>query len=287
MQRVVLSLGLVLGWQVLASAQVTTIDFEDLALAPESFWNGEPKSGGAFGSFPGPFFSRGAAFENTFTREDFGGFTFETWSGWSYSNRTDVTTPGFMNQYSAYHLPGGGGAGGSANFGVAYAFDPDTAVITLPAGTRPVDVHLTNTTYAALSMRDGDSFAKKFGGPTGNDPDFFRVIITGRDESHAVTGQVAFLLADYRLDAAEDYIISEWTRVDLTPLGAARFLSLTFESSDVGPFGINTPTYVALDNLRVQAVPEPGTWALAAVGLGSGFAIYRRKRRRKLARRRS
>ncbi|HMO36139.1 MAG TPA: DUF4465 domain-containing protein, partial [Gemmatales bacterium] len=58
--------------------------------------------------------------------------------------------------------------------------------------------------------------------------------------------------------------------VDLSGLGAGTS-ALTFEltSSDVGPFGMNTPAYFAMDNL-VVAVPEPGTMALvgsAALGL--------------------
>jgi hypothetical protein len=37
-------------------------------------------------------------------------------------------------------------------------------------------VYVTNTTYAYNSMRDGDMFAKKFGGPTGNDPDWYKLL---------------------------------------------------------------------------------------------------------------
>src|SRR5262249_54870122 len=83
-----------------ATAQV--IDFEDLKLAPESFYNGSDLAGG--------FVSEGAFFNNNYNP------TFGSWSGWSYSNITDVTTPGFMNQYSAYNLPDGGGDA-SLNYG--------------------------------------------------------------------------------------------------------------------------------------------------------------------------
>ena len=94
------------------------IDFEELSLPAESFYNG---SDGA-----GVFTSGGAFFNNTYT--DFGG-GFYAWTGWSYSNMTDVTTPGFDNQYSAIT---GGGAEGSSNYAVAFVSAPGDATIECP-----------------------------------------------------------------------------------------------------------------------------------------------------------
>ena len=106
---------------------------------------------------------------------------------------------------------------------------------------------LNISTYAALSMRDGDAFAKKFGGPTGNDPDFFRVTVRGFDALGTLTGSVEFFLADYRFtNNAQDYIVSQWTTLSLTPLGNAAKLTFALDSTDNGPFGMNTPAYFAL-----------------------------------------
>ena len=80
-----IAIGSLVGFVDVASAGV--VDLEDLPLAPESFYNGADEAGG--------FTSGGAFFNNTFT--DFGG-GFTGWSGWSYSNITDNTTPGFANQ---------------------------------------------------------------------------------------------------------------------------------------------------------------------------------------------
>ncbi len=251
-----------------ATASGLSVDFEEFSeppysLGPETYYNGSDGAGG--------FHSQGVFFNNTFT--DYGG-GFYAWSGWSVSNTTDTTTPGYLNQYSAFP---GGGAGGSAFYAVAWESQSGDAYLELPPGTSVEAMRVTNTTYAALSMLYGDSFAKKFGGPTGEDPDWFKVIVTGLDEHNAPIGQVEFYLADYRFaDHTLDYVLDEWMLVDLTSLSAARKLSFGLESSDVGGFGMNTPAYFAMD--RLVFVPEPGS--ALAVWLG-GMALLVRRRRRK------
>ncbi|NET62290.1 MAG: DUF4465 domain-containing protein, partial [Symploca sp. SIO2E6] len=134
-----------------------------------------------------------------------------------------------------------------------------------------------NTTYAALSMLNGDQFAKKFGGPSGNDPDFFLLTITGLDDSNAVVSTVDFYLADYRFaDNSQDYILDTWELLDLSSLTGATRLSFAVTSSDIGPFGLNTPAYFALDDLTLEPkVPVPdsssilGLLAFGAVSAGS------------------
>lgn len=238
-------------------ARALTVDLEDLSLPPESFFDGSSGAGG--------FTSRGVFFNNEFT--DFGGGV-TAWRGFGYSNQTDTTTPGFENQFSAFP---GGGAGGSEIFAVAFALDPDFATITLPEPQPVRSVMLANTTLTALSMRDGDAFAKQFGGPDGSDPDFYSVTITGRDAAGSATGSVEFFLADFRFeDDALDFILAEWSRVDLAPLGVVSALTFSVDSSDVGPFGINTPAFFALDDLVV--VPEVSPAALLALGLGLAAA---------------
>ncbi len=248
------------------AAGQTVVTFENPTLAqpltgPNTFQNGATLSP------PGSFAAGGAAFNNRYS-PDFGGF----WSGWSYSNVADATTPGFGNQYAAY----AGGGDASANYAVA--FQDVVPTVTLPAGQRPQSARVTNTTYTALSMRDGDMFAKKFGGVSGTDPDFLLLTVTGRNAAGQGTGAVDFYLADYRFaDNAQDYIVSAWTTIDLSALGAdTASLSFGLTSSDIGQFGINTPVYVALDNLTLTPVPEPATVGLAAVG---GLAVVRLRRR--------
>ncbi len=209
------------------------VDFEDVGrrIPAESFYNGSDEAGG--------FVSGGLAFSNEFNPQ------FGSWSGWSYSNSTDKTTPGFLNQYSASV---GAGSLSSDTYAVASTFsaprvrrDP-----TVHGGFRTVDI--VNTTYAKLSMEQGDSFAKKFGGSTGDDPDFFLLTIEGIDAAGASVGTVDFYLADYRFaDNREDYIVDQWTTVDVSTLSSAIELVFSLSSSDVGAYGMNTPAYFAAD----------------------------------------
>ena len=67
-----------------------------------------------------------------------------------------------------------------------------------------------------------------------------------------------FYLADYRFsDNSKDYIVKDWTFVDLSSLGAVTKLQFALSSSDTGQFGMNTPAYMAMDSMSISAVPEP------------------------------
>jgi hypothetical protein len=99
-------------------------------------------------------------------------------------------------------------------------------------------------------MLNGDAYAKKFGGETGGDPDWFMLTITGKDADGNEVDTVDFYLADYRFeDNGEDYIVDTWQYVDLTSLGEVMSLEFALSSSDVGDWGMNTPGYIAIDTI--------------------------------------
>jgi hypothetical protein len=245
------------------SLNVTTaavVTFETVPLPPAGYWNGSDGSG--------PLVLEGATFNNNYNAE------FDYWSGFVVSNQTDTATPGYFNQYSAYT---GGGAGGSANYSVGYysTYETATTNITFAALTNLAGkgAMITNTTYAALAMRNG-SGAKKFGGVTGNDPDWFLLTIEGYTGGTATGTPVNFYLADFQFaDHSQDFIVNDWRYVDFSPLGSVDEIRFSMTSSDNNQFGMLTPSYFAMENFL--AVPEPSSLLIALSGFG---LLIRRKR---------
>jgi hypothetical protein len=227
-----------------AAASPIVVDFSDRSLAPNSFFNGGPTTNTTGWTSQGVFFGNG------FT--DWGG-GFSSWNGFAYSNVNDTTTGDFTNQYAS--------VAGTAFAGSIYAvgYSGVQSFIDLPSGYQPASVRVTNTTYAALDMQTGSLFSKPFG-----PGDFFNVTFTGYAAAGltgGATGATTFYLADFR--DGKSLIVTTWDLLDLTPLGQSASIGLSWDSSDTGPFGINTPTYVAIDALTLVPVPEPTTWVLA------------------------
>ncbi|EMB13843.1 DUF4465 domain-containing protein [Rhodopirellula europaea] len=263
------------------------VGFESQDLGSSGVYNGPVPNAnvvpGAYGGNDhiGVFSADGVDFSNS--HNDLYG----SWSGFAVSNHTDTSTPGYSNQFSAY---AGSGSGGSDNYAVAFGYANSTPTnintltalpsIYLPDGELASSADITNATYAGLSMRDGDSFAKQFGGVTGSDPDFFKLSIFGIDANNQILDTtIDVFLADFRFtDSLQDYILDDWVTIDLSSMSDARSLHFNLSSSDVGPYGMNTPGYFALDNFAtVTAVPEPSSLAMiGSVLLGT---VIRRRRR--------
>jgi hypothetical protein len=253
------------------------VGFEDVgaSLDDESYWNGpDPNGDQQLGPYNdtivvGQFESDGLGFNNTFSLD------YESWTGWAYSNTTDTITAGYLNQFSAVT---GVGAEGSPTYGVAFhdaseSFAPPTVTRTPQTSDALFhSVAVTNTTYTALSMLNGDSFAKKFGGADGTDPDWFRLTIEGWNEDDQSLGQVDFYLADYRFqDDSLDYVVDEWTEIDISSLGDAASLTFELSSSDVGALGMNTPAFFAMDNVILIQEKIPLDISASAVSEADGM----------------
>ena len=233
---------LLLGVMMIAGspAFAETVDFEDLTLSPDSYYNGDDNAGG--------FESGGAEFNNYYSETEYGGIIYIYWEGFAFSNTTDTTTLDYdTNQYSA--IPGSG-SDGSANYGVSFFGFYDIPTIRFEKEVIVSKADITNTTYAFLTMRQGYQGAKKFGGASGGDPDWFLLTVTGKDEEGKETGTVEFYLADFRFtDNDKDYIVEKWTSVDFSGLGPVKSLEFSLSSSDYNEGGMLTPGYFAIDNI--------------------------------------
>ncbi len=216
--------------------------FEDVNLPPDSTWNGSDGSG--------VLVSGPAAFMNHYNTEHF------SWDGFAASTLNDPTVRGWAGQY---HAITGAGLLGSPAYGISFPgfVTPPTIVLHEPGIVQ--GLYVTNNTYAYHAMLEGDNFSKKFGGADGNEPDWFKLTITGQDANDAPVGSVDFYLADFRSeDPALDTIVHEWSFVDLHELGAVTSLVMDLSSTDNGDWGMNTPGYFALDNLVLAGAAPYG-----------------------------
>lgn len=219
--------------------------FEDLSLETESYWNGADEQGN--------FVSGTAMFVNNYNPDWF------AWDGWAYSNTNDVTTPGYMNQYSAISPVRLDSTIGK-NYGLSYVIGESEIRLAGNADRLVKGFFVTNSTYAALSMKLGDDFSKKFGGTGGNDPDFFKLTVTGHP-SDGDPSSIDFYLADYTFeDNGKDYILETWQWVDLSSLGKVTRLTFSLSSSDNGIYGMNTPAFFCMDNLCLEPLPASSSF---------------------------
>jgi len=209
--------------------------FESLRLTKaDTFWNGNDLSGGMLNG--------NAFFSNSFDT------TWKSWSGFAASNVKDVTTKGFGNQYACF--PGFG-----ANYTSTYAVMYSRGTVKMTSPTIVSGFYVTNATFSALSMRDGDQYAKKFGGSDGSEKDFFGLVINGYGAKGNSRDTV--YLADFR--TPDKYILDHWKYIELDWMGQLDSIEFSFVSSDTGQFGINTPQYACFDNFNA---PKPVTSAM-------------------------
>ena len=253
-------------------------DFENLGVAPGNHDNGAPSNPTIGVLYEKDFLSGGIAFHNTFERSLFKGLTYDTYTDFAISAEHDTTTPGFGNQFSVYDT-----TSGNTTNAFAVAFVDQPVYVPVPVGLNALSARVANTTYAALSFRDGDSFARP-----ATDGDYFELTITGYTSYDTTTrtgtplagAPITVSLADYRNGQRD--ILDTWRTVDLSPLAGASYFDFKLFSNIQNSFGPATPYYFALDDLTfevgVQAVPEPATFG-STLALG-GLSLLALRRRR-------
>lgn len=207
-------------------------DFEDLDLEAESSWHGDT-DGDTY------FYSGSYRFTNSYT------LAWDSWMGFAYANISDssyVPEWGYDNQYKN---AAGGGALGSATYGVVY----DHGVVDLlEAGEEGAEIpgcYVTNNIMLYNAAVNGDTYS---GGPF-EEGDYFKVLFRGvRPDGD--TAVIEYYLADCRdADSAEHYILDTWEWVDLSGLGAVGQLLIGFEGSRVNQYGPLLPSYMAIDKV--------------------------------------
>jgi hypothetical protein len=226
------------------SAQNTIADFESFSLTPNSAYTSTNSA---------PFQTGNAIFEYEWLNA-FGGF----WvGGFSYTNKYDSATAGFTNLYGVKPLRGNTNS-------ATYVVGQDGGTIKLKSPNARVNgFYITNTTYAYKSIRNGDSFARKFGDttgtgsgttiPQGSFPDYFKITAKGFLGGNMKTDSSVFYLADYRFaNNALDYVVNTWQYFNLSNLGIVDSIKFNMYSSDTSGGFINTPTFFGMDDFSTS-----------------------------------
>jgi hypothetical protein len=218
------------------------IGFETFSLAANSSYASTSST---------PFQVSGVAFNHV--------HSFNLWyEGFSYTNKYDSATGNFNNLYGVRPYKGN-------NQSATYAVGQSRGIISVSSTQNTITgMYVTNSTYAYKTIRDGDSFSRKFGDttgtgsgttiPQGSYPDYFKLIIRPYLNGALKSDSVTFFLADYR--GTNDYIVDTWQFVNTAPLGKADSLQLTLRSTDNGQFGMNTPAFFGIDDVQVE-LPNP------------------------------
>ena len=156
-----------------------------------------------------------------------------------------------------YDLPDGGsrekaGHNGSNNFAVVYdagAWGANPATLSFSDGKPRVveSLYVVNTLYTYYVLFYGNDYCS----PLAEDG-FFKVTATGFD-GEIQKGTAEFYLADQGRT-----FVTKWTKWDLTELGEVdKILFTVFGSAELyGDWGINAPTYFAIDDVTTRVYPE-------------------------------
>jgi hypothetical protein len=168
----------------------------------------------------------------------------------------------YENQCSVYNTDSTDGANVNAghsgsNFGVAFGYT-DTysgfigcAKIAFPGRTeRTFDqMYICNSSYGYGVIVNGNSFTQ---GSIPSKSGWFKLVARGYRGNGTLAATDEIYLADYRNGASN--CITTWTLFDLKNIKKQKVnrIEFDFAGSDTGSYGLNTPAYVCIDDIRVS-----------------------------------
>lgn len=175
--------------------------------------------------------------------------TFGAWGfgeSFTFSSCSDATTPGYTNLSAITKK------GVSTN---TYLISNSGAWNTTPSEISFVEgnsflakeIYVTNATYAYLAIKDRNDGNDSPRVKQWTDDDEFILTITGY-RGDQITDKVDVYLAD-GMD-----ILNTWKKVDLSSLGFVTSIGFSVSSTDTGDWGMNTPAYFCIDQLKVAKI---------------------------------
>ncbi len=218
-----------------------TVSFENQTLNSEGFWCGTKNEKGTsveswgtvITTYPNTYVEGALTFNTDYSWTE----AYDYWYGYAISNRTATSyaqlTPDQYNNNV-------GKANSGSKFCVVYG--DKTIDVSGAKGAVINYMYVTNSAYTTNTIVNGDSYAKKF-----EASDWLTCTVKG---TH-VDGTTATV--DIKLAQGTSYI-KAWEKVNLSALGAVTKLTFSFDGSDKGAYGLNTPTYVCIDDINYTLV---------------------------------
>lgn len=179
----------------------------------------------------------------------------------NYASSDYVTNGDFNHQLTVYKAGAegdvrtGGGHNGSNNFAVHFGYkDGSQFNMTeeLPALSfsdgmaRVIDhMYVNNICYALNCYLNGNGLTAKI-----DDTDWVKLVATGYDGS-AKTGEASIYLCN-----GPKNIIMDWTKFDLSSLGAVTKVEFNVTGSSDNGYGFSQPAYFAYDDVAVRFDPN-------------------------------
>lgn len=166
----------------------------------------------------------------------------KSWSGFAMTNASDTETGNHTNNSAIT---------GKAAIGKVYltanssSYSP--AIISFADGKahKVQSMYVTNTTYAYKVIENGNQFSKKFG-----NGDWFKLDIFGEISEKVYTDTISVYLADFR--DGKTSILKDWKKVDMSKWGAVKSIRFNMTSTDVGEYGMNTPSYFCVSGIKAE-----------------------------------
>ena len=179
----------------------------------------------------------------------------------NYASSDYVTNGDFNHQLTVYKAGAegdvrtGGGHNGSNNFAVHYGYKDKsgyTDSTILPSFAfgdgmaRVIDhMYVNNVCYALNCYLNGNGLTAKIG-----DDDWVKLTATGYD-GEAKTGEASIYLCN-----GPKNIVTDWTKFDLSSLGAVTKVEFNVTGSSDNGYGFSQPAYFAYDDVAVRFDPN-------------------------------
>ncbi len=108
-------------------------------------------------------------------------------------------------------------------------------------------MYITNTSLMLNSLFYGDGYTEAYKSDD-LENEYIKLCAYGFDKD----GQKVSKVDIYLLDEKNDSVITDWTKFDLSGLGAVNSIVFLVDGNNAGDWGFNRPSYVAYDNIAVQ-----------------------------------